>query len=113
MGKYKTVEDIELVMFANEKFDGLSLRSMRGEKAMSIFKEVYFLHLLNINGKNGKKILFNEDFKNFVVEEIGVSMRTVNGWMNKLVRTERISKVDGYYIFSDNMRKIFRTVKIK
>lgn len=109
MGKYKTVEDVELVMFANEKFNGLSLRSMRGEKAMSVFREIYFLHLLNINGKNGKKILFNEDLKQFIVEEIGISMRTVNSWMNKHVKNGYIEKVEGYYVFKDCMKKLFKT----
>lgn len=83
--KFKTLQDVELVLFSSEKFRGLSLRGIHGLGAGNMIKEIHYLHLLNINSRGGKKIKFDLVFKEFLSEQVGVSMRTVCGWMKKLV----------------------------
>lgn len=109
--KYKTIMDVDLVLCFQEGEVMMPLRNMYGEPAMKIFKEMYLIHLFNINATKGV-IPFVADFKKFLSEETGISVRKIEYVMKKFVEDGFVSKSENSYRVGNRMKNLFNKKKV-
>lgn len=108
--KYKTIMDVDLVLCFQDGEVMMPLRNMYGEPAMKIFKEMYLIHLFNINAKKGV-IPFVVGFKQFLSSETGISIRKIEYVMKKFIEDDFVIKDESVYRVGKRMKDMFNKSK--
>lgn len=112
MPKYKTLLDVDLIMAFQDGDVLMPLRNMYKEPAINLFKDMHLMHLININSKSSV-IPYRMDFKEFLSEEVGISVRKLAYVIKKLVEIGYVTKEDGVYTLTDDFKKLFKRKKLK
>jgi len=111
--KYKNLFDIDFIMEFKNKSGNVQvpLRNMHGTDAIKIFKEAHFMHLININHTKGV-IPFNIDFKTFLSEEIGISIRKIEYMAKTLISNDYIIKEGKIYTLTKKYTSMFKKERL-
>lgn len=103
---FKTLWDVDFVLCWSSGIQ-MPLRNLVGEPAMKLFQDLHLIHLININSKKNV-IPFNIDFKRFLGEQTGFSIRKIEYLIKKLIADGRVIKEDRVYTLSKEFSDLFK-----
>lgn len=110
MSGFKTLMDVDMVIAVKNKsgdYVYVPLRNMYGTAAIDIFKEDHLLHLIHINSKKGI-IPFHVRFKEFLSDEVKVSVRKIEYVMKVLISEGYVLKEKRVYMLTEKYKKRYK-----